>query len=141
MDCAVDDDHAFAGRQARGLHDNGRALAAHPVRVESVLAEGRIGGRRNAVALQEFLGVGLGALQLRGGAPRPEAAQPRGGEGVDDAVHERRLGSDDGQTHLFGLRQRHEAGDVVSAHIDVTHARFGGGAAVARRDQDFRDLG
>ena len=44
MDCAVamassadvDDDHALAGGEPAGLDDDGRALPAHPVRVEGL---------------------------------------------------------------------------------------------------------
>ena len=92
------------------------------------------------MALQEFLGEGLGAFELRGGLARSEAAQAGGREGVDHADHQRRLGTDDGEPDLFGLGQRHQAGDVLGGDVDVAHARLGGGAAVAGRDQHFGNL-
>ena len=93
------------------------------------------------MALQEFLGEGLGAFELRGGLARPEATQARGREGVDHADHQRRLGTDDGEADLLGLRQRHQAGDVFGGDVDVAHARLGGGAAIAGRHQHFGNLG
>ena len=41
---------------------------------------------------------------------------------------------------LLGLRQRDQPGDVFGRDVDVAHARLGGGAAVAGRDQHFGDL-
>ena len=134
------DDHALAGGQAVGLDDDRRALPAHPVGVEGLARERRIGRGGNAVALQEFLGEGLGAFELRGGLARPEAAQAGGGEGVDDADHQRAFGADDGEADLLGLGERHEAGDVLGGDVDVAHARLGGGAGVAGRDEHFGNL-
>ena len=93
------------------------------------------------MTLQEFLGEGLGAFELRRGLVRPEAAQSRGHEGVDHAGNQRRLGTDDGEPDVFGLGERHQPGDVLGRDVDIAHARFGGRAAVAGRDQHFGDLG
>ena len=101
----VDDDHALAGGEPAGLDDDRRALPAHPLRIERLFAEGGIGRGGNAVALQEFLGIGLGALELRGGLPRSEAAQPCGRERIDHAEHQRTFRADDGEPDLFGFCQ------------------------------------
>ena len=63
------DDHALAGGEAAGLdHDAARAARAPTSASKVVAREGRVGGGRNAVALEEFLGEGLGAFELRGRA-------------------------------------------------------------------------
>ena len=88
----VDDDHALAGGEAAGLDHDRRALPAHPVGVE-VLARERRDRPRSGMPwrLQEFLGEGLGAFELRGRLARPEAAQPGGRERIDHAGHQRCL--------------------------------------------------
>jgi hypothetical protein len=136
----VDDDHALAGRQARGLDDDGRALRAHPGGIEGGARERRVRGGRDAVALQEFLGIGLRAFELRRGLQRAEATQARGLECVYDADDQRRLGADDGEANSLLLRQRDETGHVFGGHVDITHARLGGRAAIAGCNQHFGNL-
>ena len=143
IDCAVrdgcfssiDDDHTLAGGEPARLDDDGRALPAHPVGVEGFARERGVGGSGDAVTPEKFLGVGLGAFELRGPLARSEAAQAGGGEGVDHAHHQRPLGADDGEAHLFRLGECNEARNVVGRDVDVAYARFGGGAAVAGRHQ------
>ena len=71
--------HALAGGEAIGLHHQRQALRAHVAGIEVRGGERRIARGRNAVAAQKFLGVGLGAFELRRGARwvRSSAARPR----------------------------------------------------------------
>ena len=85
------DDHALARREPARLHDDGRALLLHVRRIEGLAREGGVGRRRNAVALEEFLGEGLGAFELRGLARGPEALEAARLERIDDAGDEWRL--------------------------------------------------
>ena len=100
------------------------------------VAERAVGMR---VAAQELLGERLRALELRAGARRPEAAQPRCGERVDHAGHQRRLRPDDGEVDVLGRCQAHQRGAVLGRDADVAHLGLGGGAGVAGRHQHFGD--
>ena len=68
----------------------------------------------------------------------PKAAMPRGGEEVDEAVDQRRLGAHDDEVDaLVGGRRRHP-GHVGDG--DVEQARVARDARVARRAQDLGAL-
>ena len=76
------------------------------------------------------------AAALRG----PKQRRPAAAKASTTPMHQRPFGPDDGEPDLFGLRERHEAGDVLGGDVDVAHARLGGGAAVAGRHQNFGNL-
>jgi len=84
---------------------------------------------------QELLGEGLRAFEPCGGASRAEAAQARLGERIDDARHQRRLGTDDGEMHALGTCQLDERADIVRGDADVAHPGLSGGAGITRRHQ------
>ena len=122
--------HALAGGQAVGLDHDGRALLVHIGVGRRRVGEGFVLGRRNAVALHEGLGEGLGAFQLRGGLGRAEHAQAVRAELVHHAGRQRLLGADHRQRDLFGQRplaQRLHVGDG-----DVLQARVERGARRCR---------
>ena len=110
------DHHALAGGEAIGLHHERRLLCAHPCRIEALARERAVGGRGDAVALEEILGECLRAFELRREAARAEAAQAGRLEGIDYAEHQRPLGADDGQVDLRGQRVAHEAVDVLGGN-------------------------
>src|SRR2546421_1069916 len=116
-----------------------RALAAQPRAIEAVAREGRGAGRRNAMASQEFLGKGLGALEPRSRLARSEALQSARGECVDRACHQRCLRSDDGELDLLGGCQLHEPRDVLRRDVHVADLGFRRGARVAGSHQHARD--
>ena len=136
-----DDDDTLSGRQTRSFYDDGSALLPHPAGIEGVTRERGIGRRRNAVALEEFLGEGLGTFELGRGLHGTKAAQARGLEGVDHTHDQRRLGADDGESNAFRAGELDEACDVLGGHLDIAHARLGGRAAVAGRDEHLGNLG
>ena len=133
------DHHALAGSEAIGLHHERRLLCAHPCRIEALARERAIGGRGDAVALEEILGECFRAFELRREAARAKAAQAGCLEGIDHAEHQRPLGADDGQVDLRGQRVTHEAVDVLGGDVDVAHPPLERRAGVARRDVDLRD--
>jgi len=57
------------------------------------------------VTLQELLGEGLGAFELRRLAARTEALEAARLERIHHAHHERPFGADDGEVDAFVLRQ------------------------------------
>ncbi len=95
-------------------------------------------GSGDLVAGQEVLGEGLGAFQLGGGGGRAEDVQAARAEQVDHALHQRRFRADDGQLDvLLG-----EVGQLLDGqHVDghVFTLGFGGGAGVARGNEDLLD--
>ena len=133
------DHHALAGGQAARLDHQRRALAAQPRGIEAVAREGRGARRRNAMASQEFLGKGLGALEPRGRLARSEALQSARGECVDRACHQRCLRPDDGELDLLGGCQLHEPRDVLRRDVHVAYLGFRRGARVAGSHQHVRD--
>jgi len=93
------------------------------------------------MALEEFLAVGLRALQLRGAAPWPEALKARRLECIDDPEYQGPLGADDRKVDLLVLRQRHEPWNVGGTEFDVAHLRFCGCAGIAWRDSAVEERG
>ena len=131
------DDHALARGQAIGLDDDGRALLAQVGQGRLDLGEVAIGGGGDPVAGEEVLGEGLRAFQLGGAGGRAEDIQAALAEQVVHACHQRRLGADDGQLDVL----RGEVGQLLQGqHVDgdVLALGFGGGAGVARGDEDLR---
>ena len=131
-------DHALAGGQAIGLHDDGRAFL--PDVSERGIDLGVHGIERggDAVAFEELLGVGLAAFQLRGRGGRAEDAMSGGAEAVDHARHQRHFRADHGQRDAFAFDQREQAVDVGGFDCGIATAGFGRGAGIARRDNHFR---
>ncbi len=133
------DHDSLARRETVRLDDQRRTLRAHPGRVEILPRERGISGRRDRVAAQEFLHVGLGALEPGGRTARPEAAQSGGHELVGDAEHQRPFGTDDRQVDLLGKRKAHQPRNVVGGDVHVAHAGLARRSGIARRDEDLRD--
>ena len=90
------------------------------------------------VALQEILGEGLRAFELRRGLRGPKQRSPAASNVSHEADDQRRLGADDGQVDLFPLREGEQGGDVVGGDVDVGRVRLEPRAGVARRDEDLR---
>jgi hypothetical protein len=125
------DDDTLAGRQAVGLDHDRRALALHIGVGRGRVAEAFVLRRRDAVALHEGLGEGLGAFQLRCGPGRAEDAKAVGAELVDHASGQRRFRADHGQGHLFllgPLAQGHHVsqGNVFQPAVQRRAAVAGG---------------
>ncbi len=133
-------DHALAGGQAVGLDYDGRALLAHIGEGFVHIGEVAVGGGGDVLAGQKVLGEGLGAFQLGSGLAGAEALQAAALEVVHQAVHQRRLGADDGQRHAFALGQVGQAGLIVDVQGHVFQLGVAGGAGVARRHQHFLHL-
>ena len=87
-------------------------------------------------ALEQGLRKGLTALELRRGTCRSEDAQPRCLKRVDDAKHERQLGTNQRKVDLFCAREIAERVDGIHGNIDKPSEC--GDAGVARRAVDRR---
>ena len=124
------DDDALAGGQAVGLDDDGILARLDVVagRV-GVVEDAELGGRHVGVA-HELLGEHLARLQLGRLLRRPEDAQPRLVEDVDDALRQRVFRADDGQADLLLLGEADQGVEVVDVDGDVDAVL--GGAGVAR---------
>jgi len=128
------DDHALAGREAVGLHDDRRAFRVDVGMRGGRVREGLVVGGRNAVPLHERLREILRALELRGFARRPEDLQAARAEQVDDAGRERRFGPDERECDAFAFR---EVGERVERRdVDVLQTLVLRRAAIAGRDID-----
>jgi hypothetical protein len=129
------DDHALAGGQHVGLQDrrvggtgevSGRLL---PV------AQDEVRRGRHAAAFHQLLRVRLGALDARGRRGGAEGGDARRGQLVDEAGHERGLGTDDD-----------EIDRALAGHADEVVCRqaldpVAGDAGVARRSEHLGLLG
>ena len=98
---------ALAGRQAVGLDDDGDRLGFQVGERRCLVLEAAIGGGRNAELGAEILGKALGAFELGCGLRWPEHLDPRGGEIVGQAGHQRHLGPD-----------HHKADIAIAAEAD-----------------------
>ena len=130
------DKHTLAGRQAIGLHDHRHVLAG----LEKFTG-GRHGtkflehGRRHVAAVEDLLAEDLAALELGRPGGGTEDSQPGGGEGIDDARHQRRFGPDDGEVDAAILGQFQKPGNIGGGDGHI----FGNGrrARVSGGDQHF----
>ncbi len=131
-------DHAFAGGEAIGFdHERARALADICVCGVGVGEHAeRCGG--DAVARHTLLAEHLGAFETRRVGPRPERGDPRRFQAVDQAAHQRRLGSDHDQGDLELLGQRLQARQIVDVHGMVRGELRD--ARVPRRDVHLRAI-
>jgi len=130
------DDDTFAGREAIGFdYDGGRFLFE--------IVEGRFdggenpgGGARDFIFEQHLLGENLGSFQPGPGGLRTVDGNPGGDEPIGEPERERHFGTDDDEFNFLLLRERDEAGDVVSGDRETGHvlrdARIARGADDAR---------
>src|ERR1017187_1562836 len=132
---ALGDHDTLAGGQAAGLDDDRRTLGAQPGAVVIVLGEAAVGRAWNTVPLQEVLGKCLRAFQARGQSARAKARQPASSERIDDAGHQRRLRTNDGQVHALAACELEKARNIGGRDRDVAPARLRGGAGIARRGE------
>ena len=132
-------DHALARCQAIGLDHDGRADLVDVGMRRRRVGEGDVERRRDAVALHEVLGEGLGALELRGRLGRAEDAQAARAEFVDHPGRQRSLGADHGERDLLGLREVGQRLHVGHRHVD--QAVVERGAAVAGSHVDLLHTG
>ena len=91
------------------------------------------------MALEEGLGEGLGAFQLRGGAARAEAAQAARREQVGDARDQRAFRPDDRQRDALALREVRELLELLRTDGYVAHLRLARRAGIAGRDEHLGD--
>mmetsp|Transcript_5856 Transcript_5856/g.23004 ORF Transcript_5856/g.23004 Transcript_5856/m.23004 type:complete len:376 (+) Transcript_5856:1309-2436(+) len=133
------DDDALASRQAVGLDDDGRTAAVDVGMGRCRVGEGLVGRGRDAVALHEVLGEGLGAFELGGGLGRAEDAQAACAELVDHARRQRRFRADHGQRDLVLGGKIGQRLDVRRRDGHVAQPLIPRGAAVAWRDEDLAD--
>jgi len=132
-------DDALARRQAVGLDDDGGAAAVHVGVGGGRVGEGLVGRCRDAVALHEVLGKGLGAFELGGGFRRAKDAQATRTELVDDASGQCRLRADDGQRDLVFNGEIGERGRVGGGDGHVLQSLVTRRAAVAGGHIDLAD--
>ncbi len=95
--CCVRDDHALAGSQAVGLHDNRCSVLADEFNGRGDFREVTVGCCRDAVAGHEILGKGFGTFQLGGSGVGPETNQVGRAESIDNTVDQGVFRADDGQ--------------------------------------------
>ena len=124
--------HAFASRQAIGLDDDGRTLRIDVSMGRRSVGEFGVARGRDAMALHESLGVGLGAFQLRRSLGGPEDAQATRAKSVHHARSQRCFRADDGEGDLLRQREFHEF--VHTGDRYVHQLRIERGAAIAGRD-------
>ena len=123
------DDHAFAGGEAIGFHDDGSGAGAEiGDGAVGVVEKGR-GGGWDRVLQQDVLGE-----DLRGLKPGAIGLGAVGGNaGFDQLVHQaerqRHLGADDDEFNFLFLREGDEAGDVVHGHRKARHVLRNAGVA------------
>jgi hypothetical protein len=86
---------------------------------------------------QKLLGERFRAFELCGRLLRPETLQTGPHEFIDDAGNEGRFRSDDRKVDTLGVCERDQAWYVFGRDVDVTHLGFGGGASVARGNENF----
>ncbi len=139
------DDDPFARAEAARLHDDRRAVLADVGGGVLEARDGDEGGGRDVLACGEGLEEGLGSFELRGRSLRAEREEAGGGERVDHARDEGRLGADhdevgallvgggDDRVDREGALQR-AATDGRAVRGDVTGGR--GGAGVAGENDD-----
>ncbi len=135
----VGHDDALAGGEAVVLDDVGRAEgvegSTHLVRRAAHVGLG--GG--DAGDRHHVLGEGLGALELRGGTRRTEAADAAVTYGVGDPGDQRGLGADDDEVGADLLGQ---GGHGVAVElVDVVQRGAGRDAGVAGCGVDLLDVG
>ena len=78
------------------------------------------------MAAQKILGESLGAFEARRRTRRPETTQAGSFKAIDDAGHERCLGSHDREIDALLARQALERRDIFGRDVDVTVAAGGG---------------
>ena len=123
--------HAFARSQAIGFHHDGCALLAYIIQCLVHVGEIGVGGGGNVLAIQKVLGEGLGAFQLCGTGTGAEHPQTTLFEQVYNAINQRRLGADNGQSHVIGRGKVRQAVEIHHVNVDVFQAWLAGGAGVA----------
>ena len=127
--------HALASGQTVGLdHDRGALLLDVGMGRHRV-GESLVGRGRDAMALHEGLGKGLGALQLRCRSGRAEDAQTMGPKLIHHAGRQRAFGADHGQANFFVGSPGPQGLDVGDGHI--FQVRVERRAAIAGRDIDL----
>ncbi len=118
LPCLRDDD-ALAGGETVGL-DDARDAGALEIGDRLVgIREPAVGGGRDAVAVADALGEGLRALELGGQAARPEGADARRLEIVDEARHERPLRPDHHEIDAVLPAERDDRRVVVDVEVDA----------------------
>ena len=126
------DHHPLARGQAVGLDHRRVALDDRHGLVQ--VGDHAVVGRGHAGRGHDLLGEGLGALQPRRRAARPEAGDAGLGQRVGQAVDERRLGPHDHEVHRLVARSRDQPVEVVDAELE--RARIPRDAGVARRGEE-----
>ena len=127
--------HALAGRQAVGLHHDGRALTADVVLGGCRVGEGLVGGRGDAVALHEGLGEVLGRFQLGRRLRGPEDGQPLLAEGIDNALGQRCLGTHHGERQILASGKQRQSLDVGDRQVADTGLQGRAGIAGGHVDR------
>ena len=76
---------------------------------------------------------------MRGTRGRSENFQPAGFEAIDDAGHQRCLGSDDGQADVVAGGKLEQRVDILGRDSDIFDAVLEPGSGIAGRDVDSFD--
>ena len=130
------DHDALAGREPVRL-DDGRVAGDRGHARLDVLDE-RVRGGGDAGRGHDLLGVGLRALEPRGGGDGAEAADAGGEQGVGEPVDERRLRPDDDEVDLRRAGRGGERVGIVRGRVE--RPRVAADSRVAGRAQDLGRL-
>ncbi len=127
-------DHALSRREAVRLHDHGHATVTDPGErgVELGRGEAPRARRGDAVALAEGGGVRLRPFELSRGAGRTEGDDAGGGERVDHAGLDGRVGAHEHEVDLLPAGELGDGLRIVDAHLRTTSGHPG----IARRDHE-----
>jgi hypothetical protein len=111
------DDDAFTRRQPVGLDDDRRALCVDVVLGRGSFGEAGPGGGRGGAGVADFLGKGLGSLQLGRRSRRPEGQKASGAASICHPGGQGGFGTDDHEVDGVLLAERHH--DRAVQNVDV----------------------
>ena len=130
---------ALARREPVRLHHDRRATLAHVILRGHRVGEMRVSGGGDIIVAAKLFGETLGAFQLSRGLRRPKRLEAGGGQIVDDARRDQRIGPDHHQIDLALAAERDHrrmVGDVQRHAFGVLRD-----AGIARRAPQLRQQG
>ena len=117
------DDHALAGGQSVRLHDDGKSVARERgLRLRGVRKHLGLAGR-HARGVHDLLRETLRALHARTGGNRTERGDSEREKLIDEALHQRRLGTDHDEVGIVLARPLRDGLDVFRADGDIRRNR------------------
>ena len=125
------DHHSLPGRQPVRLDHDRRSHQPDVLLRGRGVRELPVRRRGHLVPRAEVLHVAFGAFQPRRGLAGAEGGNPRGRQGIGQAVHEGRLGPDDHEPDAFLLAEGGDGGVVGEGERGGGDAGLAGDAGVA----------